>query len=98
MVGALDGVGLIQKGIDGAVHFFAVLDLNALLAVDGDAQEHIGALLDVFDVPEEVAKLLGEGLCDRADRLDDAAGAFFHDLNSFTCAAEDGEAYIRALF
>ena len=65
----LDGVKLVKKRVDGAVHFFAVVDGDAALRVGVYCytQDHIRAFLNVLHVPEVIAEFLCEGQCDFAD-------------------------------
>ena len=58
MIGILDRVVRVNDRVDRAVHALAVVDRDAVLAVNGDPQIPFAALLDVLDVPEVIAELV----------------------------------------
>ena len=49
--------------------FFAIIDVYSVLGVDSDAEVHIRALLDIFDIPYVIAELRNG----RLDELTDGA-------------------------
>ena len=61
-VGVVDRVENVKRLVDGARHGFAVVDIDAAVLVDKDAQVPLSALLDVAHVPETKAELSDNGL------------------------------------
>ena len=57
MICLLNGIYLIKDGIDRSVYLLAVIDRNAFLGIDRDAQIPLGALFDKLNVPKHVTKL-----------------------------------------
>ena len=58
MIGILDRVVRVDDRVDRAVHALAVVNRDAVLAVNGDPQIPFAALLDVLDVPEVIAEFV----------------------------------------
>ena len=76
MIRIADGVCFIQYGIDGAAEGFAIVDGNAVFAVDGNSQVVVCALTDVFDVPNGIAELFSQGGGKGSDNVGDRAVFF----------------------
>ena len=74
-----DGVGLIEKGIDGTGDGLAVGDVHTALLVQVQAQEPLVALTDVLHIPELAAMGFHNGLCDLGNDI-----SYFHQNTPFS--------------
>jgi hypothetical protein len=60
VIKSLNRITLVKDRIDGAMHLFAILNINATLLIDGDLKVIVCTDLLVCDVPDIVTKL-GDG-------------------------------------
>ena len=77
-IGLLDRVRLINERVDRTVYLFAIINVYSVLGVDSDAEVHIRALLDIFDIPYVIAEL-------RNGRLDELTDGACRSLRTVFC-------------
>ena len=66
-----NGVGLVQNRVEPAADALAVVNTDAAVLIDKDAQEPASGLTDIFNVPKAAAFLLDHGLCKLRDLVCD---------------------------
>ena len=66
-----NGIGLVQNRVEPAADALAVVNTDAAVLIDKDAQEPASGLTDIFNVPKAAAFLLDHGLCKLRDLVCD---------------------------
>ena len=87
IVRLLDGIRLIQRGIQQAADRLALIDVNALGGIDKDAQVPYPAFLDVLHVIQLNPHLRNDGSGNVAD---DRLNVFLHTLTSLKTQNKSG--------
>ena len=73
MIGALEGVLLVQDRVHSAGDGFAVVDVHAAFLIQVQPQVVLAALTDIFHIPEFAAVCFHDGLCKACNQI-----GYFH--------------------